>query len=371
MKQLKHAKKQLQSVSSLSKQISWLTEKSEIVSKQPSSSLNIALISGEELYFSLQYEANTIVLTETNWMWVLKHGGVDLILIESCSVASTGDWVMAQTVSDLKYSPLGMLIKAARQYHVPVAYWFTLDEIYLPQYEPAIKWIGHAFCADDRVAVALRKQAISSTYLPPAVQPALFNKPILSKLETHMLKRVICDNLFEVISSKGLRDSFYQDLQEFGAHFYDSRNRIEHKDVKELQLSSERLLGSLDFQARVALFQQSRTLVILKSEKITRTELQWSIVEAIASHMTVLLDIKVDVGKYDSFCLKPGNQNQFFAELIRYDKDYLYYQSVSQKMRDEVLIKHTFFHRLMTIFQQLGLPFQDLNCHSDKAVRCL
>ena len=126
MKQLNHARKPLTPERSLAKQLSWLPEKTENFPKSPNSSLTIALIAGERVYWSMQHEGKILSLTEANWQWIFKYGGVDLLLIESCAETATGDWFMAQTAPDLEGSAFGIMVKAARQRNIPVAYWFTL-----------------------------------------------------------------------------------------------------------------------------------------------------------------------------------------------------------------------------------------------------
>ena len=355
MKQLNHARKPLTPERSLAKQLSWLPEKNESFPKSPNSSLTIALIAGERVYWSMQHEGKILSLTEANWPWVFKYGGVDLLLIESCAETATGDWFMAQTAPDLEGSAFGIMVKAARQRNIPVAYWFTLDKDYLPQFQSAIEWMGGAFCADDRVVESLKEQSIQASYLPPAVQPALFTKLNQYTPEKRELKRLVCDDLVDVIQSWEGRESFYKDVQEFGGNFYDSRNQVWNTKTKKLELKPERLLGTVDLHSRAALFKESRTLGILKSASRTRTDMKWSVVEAAASHMTILLEAGVDVGEFAALCLLPGNQDQFFVELIRHDKDNLYYERVAQKAWREALMKHTYSHRLRTICQQLGL----------------
>ncbi|PKH57903.1 hypothetical protein CXF94_23975 [Halomonas sp. Choline-3u-9] len=355
MKPLSHAKKPLTPTRSLAKQLSWLPQKTESFPKSPNSSLTIALISGERVYWSMQQEGKIISLTEVNWQWVFKYADIDLLLIESCAETATGDWFMAQTAPDFENSIFGEMVASAKKHKIPVAYWFTLDEEYLPQYQPIIEWIDNVFCADEKAVEALEQQRVKATYLPPAVQPALFTKLNQYTAEKRELKRLVCDDLVDVIQSWEGRESFYQDVQAFGGYFFDSRNQVWNTKTKKLELKPESLLGTLDLHSRAALFKESRTLGILKSASRTRTDMKWSAVEAAASHMTILLEAGVDVGEFASLCLQPGNQDQFFVELIRQDKDKLYYERVAQKAWREALMNHTYSHRVSTICQQLKI----------------
>lgn len=355
MKPLSHAKKPLTPTRSLAKQLSWLPQKTESFPKSPNSSLTIALISGERVYWSMQQEGKIISLTEVNWQWVFKYADIDLLLIESCAETATGDWFMAQTAPDLENSIFGEMVASAKKHKIPVAYWFTLDEEYLPQYQPIIEWIDNVFCADEKAVEALEQQGVKTTYLPPAVQPALFTKLNQYTAEKRELKRLVCDDLVDVIQSWEGRESFYQDVQAFGGYFFDSRNQVWNTKTKKLELKPESLLGTLDLRSRAALFKESRTLGILKSASRTRTDMKWSAVEAAASHMTILLEAGVDVGEFATLCLQPDNQDQFFVELIRQDKDNLYYERVAQKAWREALMNHTYSHRVRTICQQLKI----------------
>lgn len=355
MDTLKHIRRPLTPERSLSKQLSWLPGKTESFPKSANASLTIGLIAGDRLYWSLQPEGTVLALTESNWQWVLKHGDIDLVLIESSSETATGDWFMAQTAPDLEQSLIGQMVQAAQAYKIPVAYWFTLDEQYLPLYQPMIDWMSHVFCADNRVVEALESQGKRTTYLPPAVQPALFTKLNQYTPEKGKLYRVVSDDLVDVIQSWEGRESFYHDLQEFGCHFYDSRNQVWNTKTKKLDLKAEHLLGTVDLQARAALFKEARTLAVLKSGSRTRTDMQWSIVEAAASHMTVIREPGLDVGDFESLCLQPCNRDQFFVELVRHDKDPLYYERLAQKTWRAALMEHTYSHRLRKLCETLQL----------------
>lgn len=355
MKTLKNIRKPLTPKRSLEKQVSWLPDHFECFPKSPNSSLTIALIAGERIYWSMQYEGQALSLTESNWQWVLKYGGVDLLLIESCSETATGDWFMAQTARNLEDSLFGRMVRYAQQKKIPVAYWFTLDVQYLPLYQPAIEWFGKVYCADDRVITALDETDVETHYLPPAVQPAYFTKLNEYSPEKKKLHRVVCDDLVSVIQSREGREDFYQNLQEFGARFFDSRNQMWNTKTKVLELKPETVLGTVDFSSCAELFRRARTLGILRSRSRTRTDMQWSILEAAASHMTVLLEPGVEVGEFEAMCLVPESQDDFFVELVRHDRDSLYCERIAQKTWREALLKHTYSHRLQTICQNLGI----------------
>lgn len=355
MTNLTHAKQPQTPPQSLSKQISWLPENVKKFPKSLNSSLTIGLIASDRVYWSMQFEAKVLAITEKNWKWVLKYGGIDLLLIESSAETATGDWFMAQTAPDIASTAFADMVSTARTTCIPVAYWFTLDEAYFSQYENIINWMENVFCADPRVVEVLGRQDKVATLLPPAVQPALFTKLNEYSAEKQALNRLVCDDLVGVIQGWDARKEYLRELQQFGARFFDSRNQIWEVKTKKLDLSSDSLLGTVDFKSRVELFRKSRTLGILKSESRTRTDMQWSIVEAAASHMTILREAGVDAGEFTTLCLQPRNQDQFFVELIRHDKDNLYHERISQKSWRETLSYHTFSHRLRSICEHLKI----------------
>ncbi len=355
MNNLKYARKSLTPINSLKKQLSWLPDKTESFQKTRNSSLKIALIAGERLHASLQYEGEILTLTETNWQWCLKYGQPDLLLIESCSQSATGDWFMAQTEPELEDSALGRLVQHAHQAGLPVAYWFTLDVQYLSAYEQMIRMADKAYCADDRAVQLLKDQKTEASLLLPAVQPAIFTKLTQYSPEKKLNYKLVCDDLVDVVQSWDEKAPLVTDLQEHGAVFFDSMNQIWHTKIQKLSLPGDSILGTIDFVSKAALFKQSRMLGVLRSQSRTRTEIQWSIIEAASSHMPIVLEPGVSAGLLEDLCLTPGTTDQFFVELIKHDKDRLYHERVAQKTWRAALQLHTFSHRIQQICEDLRI----------------
>lgn len=155
---LNHLHRNLTPEGSLYKQLSWLLEKMDACPYSPNTSVTIALIAADRLYWLLQAEGKVLALTEANWRWVLKYAEVDLVLIESCSESATGDWFMAQMAPEMEQCALWQVVETAKAYKIPVAYWFTQDDQYLSLYQPMIERMTHVFSIDEKVDEELASQ---------------------------------------------------------------------------------------------------------------------------------------------------------------------------------------------------------------------
>jgi hypothetical protein len=347
MKKLMNIKNPLTPERSPAKQISWLPEKNEIFQKSPNTSLTIALIAGERVYWSMQHEGKILALTEANWQWVLRYGDLDLLLIESCVESATGDWRMAQTAVDFKSSAFGKLIKKAQQYNIPIAYWYTLDERYISQYLPLIECLGDVFCADNRLIDNLQNDTIKKFYLPPAVQPAL---PIsYLEPEKNNFLFIVLDDLPERTDLQDKAGVFCNGFSCFKFLIFDAFNTVKEKSRYDLGIGNIALLGKLDYDSRRAFISQSHALILLKSNKFTRTDLQWIILEAVSSGVVVLLESGLDVGVFEKYCLLPETLDDLFIELYRIKNDTLYYKDVVYRSKIKVNFDEVFFNRFSTI----------------------
>lgn len=356
MKKLKFLKKQFTPERSLIKQISWLPNYFERSLKKKNSSLRIALISDERVYSSLCFEGEVIILTEDNWHWVLRYAEVDLVLIESCTNTITGDWFMSQTEERYKSGAFSQLLNEIELRSIPLAYWLTLDQEYLPQYEKLICRIGRAFCADNRAVEKLSKKGVDSYYLPPAVQPALFSKLAKFSSKRKDVNTLVCDDLVGVIQSKNEKHRMFQlDIENFGGVFYDSRNQVWFSKTKDLPFQRGSILGTVDFKTKVELFRSSKCLAILKSESRTLTDMKWSVVEASASHMTIIKDKSIELDEFESLSFSPVESGSEILELISYEEEPLYQQMKAHKGWRKVLMQHTFSHRIKKICDLLNI----------------
>ncbi|WP_041522445.1 glycosyltransferase [Gilvimarinus agarilyticus] len=343
----------------LAQQISWISPDKSLVNKKKNSSLNIGLISSERLYLGMRLEGNVYPLTHRNWKFSIAYSNFDFILVESCYQSCSGDWFMAQSGHGESSEVLEELVSFAKERAIPVVYWFTLDVQYVEEFNSSLSLFDVVFCADDRAANALEGRGVKASYLPPAVQPALFSRlkehndsDIDKKCQRYPL---IFDDVVDMAQRSEGRMSFYSELADRGAYFFDSMNQIWATKAKPLEALGCNVLGTVPYQEKSFLFSRSNVLGIFSSNSRTRTEQQWSIVEAAASHVPVLLEPDVDVGIFQEICINCASYDEFNCEIESLQSDELYRKRVAQIGWREAVKNNSFSNRVSSICNVIGV----------------
>jgi hypothetical protein len=318
--------------------------------------LQIGFIGSEELFRNLQHEVNVYLLSEKNWRGIVRSGMLDFVLIESCFSTCNGHWKNAQIGDREGENELLELFEISDKYKTPILFWFTLDNEYFQIFKECAKRFDFIFCADSSSVESFRKEGIESIYLPPAVQPKLFNHLSYYSDEKIEGLNIVADNLADVLSYKDRYTEFLQRLSYYSFHLYDSIHELWQSKTRALLGYEQEILGSVTSLTKQELLKHAEIYVSLTPSDKTSVKQIRLAMEAAASRKPVVHRgaIHKDDPRFD-FVLFHEEDDDFFVEIVRMTEDPIYMERIAHKSWRYVMQNHTFSHRIERMCKALSL----------------
>ncbi len=339
----------------------WVPPVSELVpqNKKPVTNLRIGAVIDERVFQGFRYEAELILLTPSNYEAEISLDKLDFVLIESCRESVTGHWTHAQVAENQNNAELVQLVDLAKEYGLPVVYWFTCDHTYHDQYSNFFCNVSHIFCADPLETARLKAQNISATTLLPAVQPVVH----------HPFKEYNENDSFEInVLYDGWADLLRLEeaipvgaLNSFDIKIIDSRNSIFESKLSDAPAHREKILGCVDRFSRLTTLRYTKVEVSFGASLASPTTQSWMALEALACrvprvHLGELREN--DVRK--EFVVECVNLKDFQMQLAKIIEEPSYRESLAQMSWREINLKHTFEKRLNQICSEIGVVKKNL-----------
>ncbi len=318
------------------------------------SSLRIACILEDRLFRGLEDEAELYHLSEGNDDLMLHHAEPDLLLIESCWRDAVGGWNMAQSFPVEQAGLLDDALRTARSLHTPVVYWITKDVCYLDYFKDFARKADFVFCADPRVAEALRSQGVAAEVLLPAFQPTIYNP---------FCQYAHCKKFNFSVLYDGWADlDFFQHADEtlgpLRKHLtiVDSRNLIFANRRALSPEFSDQIYGCIPERARVMMLKYASVSVSLDPSRLTPTSRQWMALETAACRLPQVHfgAIPPDDMRRD-FIEAFDDPDEFVEAVQNLLSEELPRERTAQKAWRAAYQSHTLSHRLRTICAALGV----------------
>lgn len=322
--------------------------------KSPNTSLTVACLTGDRLYHGMRFECRVLLLTRDNWRDVLECGKPDLLLIESVNPDFVHGWNLSR--NDLRTKTVLDYALAAKKLGIPSALWITGGHDPSVSFESAARCFDFIFCADPRMSDSLRIAGISSGYLPPCVQPALYNP-----FRTHEDRNgpglgVLYDGLAD-FGVLGKEIGVLEAALPFGLSLIESRNErlIEWLDIPPAFRRA--VLGRVKPTGRSLALKYAKTCLSLKGGRRDATEQAWSLLEAVASRLPVLHHGRIgEDSVLKGLVLECPNPDTLRDELAHMNAEDLYRESQAHVRWRKAALEHTLAHRFRDICRTAGLP---------------
>lgn len=323
--------------------------------RQPRTGLRIATITGERLWHGFRHEAHVFPLTPGNWQAVLRHGGIDLLLVESCWETVTGHWYLAQSGHGRESALLKELLETARAAGVPRVFWNTADHCWHAHYRDIARQFDHVFCADQREAASLRAEGVKAAVLSPAVQPGEFNPVRPAPAGTNTPGQLLFDGIVDLLrptaGSAVIRKLLDRGLEAMDSHCVVFANRLEDEGE-----AAENLRGCVTRRHRIAALRDARLLLTLRDSHLTQTEQRWRLLESAACRVPIVqLGLPDEGDPGASLVTTAADEAALLGVMAEFDADDLKRERAAHLSWREACTTHTFARRLATIGATLGL----------------
>lgn len=323
--------------------------------KAANSSLRIAAVVSDKLYQGLRFEGDVLLLTPRNGRRALEYAQPDFLLVESSWGTATGHWYLAQCTPTPEKDALVDLVRAARELGIPTVYWITEGHEYHGHYKDFAAHFDAVFCADPQEVELLAGEGIQSRYLPPCVQPALYNPFRLHEHYDAADLGVLYDGWAE-LDRKPEDYALLGAIRDYGLSIVESRYKITRNRKQALPEYEDCLLGCLTPQGRIAALKYARAYITFASTFSTSTTQQWMSLEAVASRLPVVHYGELaeqDIRR--GLVLEHAEEEELLLELLRFREDDLYRERQAHKRWRQVYQCHTFSHRIRDICGHLGI----------------
>lgn len=326
------------------------------IDKEPNSSLRVATVCSEYFLRSMISECDLVCIKRNEGYGDLLND-VDFLLVESTLECATGDWDLAQSVNSNKGNELKSVVKLFRESGIPTVYWITMDHAYHEHFEDFSKNFDYIFCADEEEVQMLNEIGLDSEYLPPCVQPRIYNPfRVFDKYDAIDLG-FIYDGWADLDRSsihhellKKIKDLGCLDIVE--SNYLVTRGRLKALDSK----LADSIRGCVGYSTYPSVLKHGKGYLSFEESLSTPTSAEWGALKAAASYLPIIhLGSFKDKDIRENISIQLTSSEEFLSEIEKQCEDSLYRKRCAHLSWRMVYQNHTFSHRLSSICKRIGV----------------
>lgn len=305
--------------------------------------MKVGCITGERLYYGLKDEVNCVILSEESWKDKILNNKLSFILIETCFESILGSWHYSM-VNGIK-EELRALIELCKLKNIPVLVWSTQDIEYREHFKELFLITDYIGYADPKYKDYLEVLKVKSFELLPAVQQRLFN-PLkeLDSLNEYIPKfDILVQSANQIEQNNELKSSIVKNKElKFAAYertLVPTKNHLHTQNSISDNLSS---YGKISYRLLPEVLKRTDKLWLYDFKEVTKTELEWQLLENLACRTTSFL----------------GDDVKFKEQVFNKTEDLELKTKLLPKWR-EIMDNHTFKHRINEICKHLNIQVED------------
>jgi spore maturation protein CgeB len=345
----------------------WLDEKelgfTGLVESKPLKKVKLAAIFDEFTTQCFSKECDLITFSPDNWKETLSANKPDFLMVESAWRGNNETWVKkVQYTSQDSIKELTELLKWCNEKAIPTVFWNKEDPVHYEHFIETAKLFDQVLTTDKNM-VPVYKEACGHEnvdYLQFGAQPLLHN-PITIGARENASSFAGSYYAKHIERSEDMLRIFNSALP-FGLAIFD-RN---YEKVKQGLLKNNRypehlepyIEGSLKYYEIDKAYKGYRVMINVNTVKNSPTMFARRVYEALASGTPVVSNysegIKESFGELVCVSEKEEEVAAHFEKLFNDEQEY---RKIVLKGIREVLLKHTYAHRLEKIVKLLHLPF--------------
>lgn len=319
----------------------------------------IACILDDFSYTCFKYEANLIQLDADNWEKTLISEKPDLLFIES-AWNQTFKKLFHQT--DNRANSSINLVAWCKKHKIPTVFWNKEDPFHFDHFIKIAKDFDYIFTTDwDCVPRYKAVTGHNRVYLLPfAAQPAIHN-PINKDVEklgtvafagTWYALRTFRQKDMEMLLNPALK---------CGLHIYDRMHNFTlNNNYKFPNIYQPYIKGCLPYDEMVSTYKKYHIFLNVNTIKESRTMFARRVVELLACGINVISNDSLAIKKmFPGIVMLCKTERDALTHLSTLIKDKNLRDRLSLLGQREVFQKHTYTHRMQTIFQITGLKHND------------
>jgi spore maturation protein CgeB len=322
----------------------------------------IACIMDEFTYECFKYESNFILLKIESWSDTLIREKIELLLVESAWKGNNKEW--QYKISDLhirKDKTLKEVTEYCQANNIPTVFWNKEDPFNFEHFIEAASYFDYIFTSDSAI-VPRYKEILGHDRiysLPFAAQPAIHNPVDKDKEKNGEI--AFAGSWYNHKYSERRKDlQLLLDLAiPYGLHIYDRMNRHKNTNYHFPEDYKSYIQGYLPYQEILKKYKQYKVFINVNTVKNSTTMLARRVFELLACGTPLISNYSLAIQNYLPGLVKiyesRTDMERYLQELLK-DKEIR--DRLSLLGQREVFNRHTYTHRLESIFDFAGLPYK-------------
>jgi hypothetical protein len=324
--------------------------------RDTNSSLRFAAILGDRLFQGIRFEGELLPLTPSCINAVLEFGQPDFLLVESVISSFDGYWNTSSSAEPDQQVMLASVVETARVLKVPTVFWLTVGNEQFAEYQKTAELFDLIACADSKLADHLVKEGRNAVYLPPCVQPIIFNPFRHLNDQSAPDLNILFDKGTDLLEFDAVRSAI-EGLKVHGLTILESRPAQGHGTRPMMDMvQTNHPFAFAAHETRLSALKNAKAYVSCGISTSTWVEQQWMALEAASCRMAVIHLGRLDSNDLLSDVMIDCNcEEDFLLEFYRHSKDSLYRERIAHQAWRHVNEHHTFSHRIAQLCRKLGL----------------
>ncbi|GEM_PF-4436911 len=345
--------------------INWFEKASSItsynISNQPIKRyehLKIACILDELTYECLQHEITTVKLMPQSWKTELSRSKPDFLLVESCWKGNDNAWGTLTRGSGGSRK-LADLLAYCKANNIPTVFWNKEDPVHYDKFSAIGALFEHVFTSDVNMVKKYKEDFnIDVAVLPFAAQPKIHNPSVLKNIKRqnkavfagsyYVEKTERChdfNNIMDILSSAKLEVDIFDrclNLDDPRLKFPEQykKNIKGHLKPEELSIVNSGYL----FQINMNSVQHSSTMFARR------------VFESLAAGTPVIGNYSQGVKElFGDIVIDTTDKNKALSRIKELKDNFQLYNELSKQGVREVMRHHTYYHRVKSICDKIGL----------------
>jgi spore maturation protein CgeB len=329
---------------------------------------NIAVIFDTFTHSCFRPEFNTIRFSPANWVSILDPVAIKGLIIESAWNGNDGTW--AGKIANLEGtndSQLVKLIQWAKDRHIPTVFWNKEDPVHFDQFIEAAMHCEHIFTTDAGCVDAYRKKAPGAKVdtLPFAAQPEIHN-PIASEGRTGSVCFAGTYYGHRYHERKNDMDFLLKPALDYGLEIYDRHFGDTSKYAENLrfpEIYRDATKGKLEYREMLKAYRRYKAFLNVNSVRYSTTMFARRVFELLACGTPVISNYSEGIinllGEGTVLISESEEDTRKYLDLLLHDE--LFWWKTSLNGMRIVMNHHTYSERTRSIYQAIGLEYQEKN----------
>ncbi len=322
----------------------------------------IACILDEFSYECFKFESQFIQLEPENWEEIINSEKPDLLFVESAWKGKNGKWQHKISAwRNSKNDIICQIVNSCKEKQIPTVFWNKEDPSNFEFFIDTARHFEYIFTSDEN-CIPKYKDIVGHDniyVLPFAAQPLLHN-PIGKNGEK--IGQVAFAGTWYNHKYENRRKNLHYLLTpalQYNLHIYNRMHGINNRSYEFPALYKPYIKGFLTYSEMIKTYKKYEVFLNVNSIEDSPTMCSRRVFEILACGTSIISNYSLAINNFFPGIVEvTQSEMEVERSLKKMIEDQEYRDKLGQLGSREVLSKHTYKHRLETIFDYIGLPYR-------------